>query len=295
MFRRAFIGIAKWGLVSLALVIFPIFARTQEPEFRWIDEQNNRVAWAKLRTAFRKELKPDAADATGSDTYRFKYLHRVGVLGDSALVIIGHRIEEHLKRNELGSEDFLAFNYDFATGTISKILNPEDGNPLAMFQWKLVNMAHLEPSAAPDVIFTYLTCWECEPEKMLSSFLYDSPTRKWQVRRWGNGKPYWWMTPMGLVLAEDVQDTDTTLSFDCQFGLKDFDGDGFDDVAIRCREVTEPARSKREVKDVTILYSLENGHFASAIVTDKQQRGKILSELCHAHPSTLCKGVANSN
>ncbi len=294
--RNYFVAAVTVGTVLLVtLTCFVHISAQSKDEFRWIDPQRDHALWAKVLLAFHDELKPDTPDPS-TLTYGYKYLKQVGVVGNSALVVVGYKTREHPKVDEMGAEYFSAFNYDLASGSISKVVDPENNQLLMMWRWKLVKLARFEPSVAPDVVFTYMTCWECEPEKMLSALHYDSAARQWQVRRWGDGKPQWWMTPVGLVVGVDVYGGSDTVSYDCLYGLLDLNQGGFDSVAIRCKEVREPTKNKRQVNDATILYSLKQGHFTGEIVTEKNQRVNILSELCKVNSGNkLCKGVTKTN
>jgi hypothetical protein len=195
-------------------------------------------------------------------------------------VIVGYRTREHPKREEKGAEYFRPFNYDIATRGVSTIESPEKYSSSYMWDWKLVKVAHFEPSVAPNVLFTYRTCWECESERMLSAFSYDSVLHRWKFRQWGSGKSPWWTTQIGIVVGADVHFWDDTVSHDCLWGVLDIDGDGLDDLAARCKEVHKPTKNKIKVDDSTILYGLKNGHFKGEAVTDKEQRRRIWDELC---------------
>jgi hypothetical protein len=251
--------------------------------------------WSKVQVALRDELKPDKADPN-TLTFGYKYLKRVGVWNNSALVVVGYRVRERPTRAEQGEEYFLAFNYDLVSGSLSKVINPEhaDVDGLYMWHWKFVKMARFEPSPVPDVVFTYLTCWECEEETMLAALRYDSATNMWQIRSWGNGKPEWWMTQVGLVVDTDVNFTGIS-SYGCLYGVADLSADGFDDVAIRCREVDEDDQKKVEVTDTTVLYSFKEGRFIGEVVTSEGQRLKIWSDLCRSSSKNkLCRDTGNS-
>jgi hypothetical protein len=261
-------------------------------EFRWIDRQTENALWSKVRLALRDELKPDTP-SPDTIAYAYKFVDKVGLLNNSALVIVGHKLKEHPERDQIGSEYSEAFNFELSSGSLSRVANPENGQPLSMWQWKFVNLARFEPSVAPDVVFRYRTCWECEPETILSALHYDPGKHQWQIRRWGNGKPLWWVTPVGLVFDEDVYGGDDTVSYDCMYGLLDLNKDGFDDLAMRCREVSEPIKNKTQISDSTILYSLKQGHFTGEVVTSGDQRSRIWSELCRVSAKKkLCNNVA---
>src|SRR5947207_163229 len=68
--------------------------------FRWIHPKSDPQQWERVLKVFGDELAPDEAKPGQSelDAYRYKYLQRVGVVGHSALVIVGHRPSEKLRR-----------------------------------------------------------------------------------------------------------------------------------------------------------------------------------------------------
>jgi hypothetical protein len=293
---------ARVGLTSLLAIPPLVFGTVDSKEsaptlgFRWIDAQQDGAVWNKVQAALRDELKPDKADPD-TLTLGYKYLKRVGVSNSSALVIVGYRVRERPTPAEQGEEYFLAFNYDLVSGSLSKVVNPEhaDVDGLYMWHWKFTRLARFESSPVPDVVFTYLSCWECEPEMILAALRYDSATRMWQIRRWGEGKPEWWMTRVGLVIDMDVNNGGDTVSYDCLYGFLNLKGDGFDNVAIRCKEVTENGQRKLHVADSTVLYSLKGDRFIGEIVATKDQRLKIWSHLCRSpSKSKLCRNVENS-
>jgi hypothetical protein len=253
--------------------------------------------WNKVRTALHDELKPERADPN-TLTFGYKYLARVGVWNNSALVIVGYRVREHPSPEEKGEEYFLAFSYDLASGLLSKIENPEhtDVDGLYMWHWKFAKLARFENSPVPDVVFTYLTCWECEEETILSALRYDLANHKWKIRNFGNGIPKWWMTRVGVVVGRDVNDGGDTISYDCLYRIFDAGDDGFGSIAMRCREITESLPGKTEVDDSTVLYTVHGNSFTGSIVWANDERSKIWSELCRTNPrSKLCRESASSN
>jgi hypothetical protein len=296
-FVRFFARVGLTSLLAIPPLAFGIVdskERAPSPGFRWIDAQHDGAVWSKVQAALRDELKPDKADPD-TLTFGYKYLMRVGVSNNSALVIVGYRVRQRPTPAEQGEEYFVAFNYDLVSGSLSKVINPEhtDVDGLYMWHWKFNRLARFESSPVPDVVFTYLSCWECEPEKILAALRYDSATRTWQIRPWGDGKPEWWMTRVGLVIDMDVS-ASATVSYDCLYGFLKLSGDRLDDVAIRCKEVTEDELRKFHVADSTVFYSLKGDEFIGEIVTTKDQRLKIWSDLCRiSSQNKLCGNAKN--
>ncbi len=279
------VRIVRQLVLLIAATYAPSGFGQSKPVLRWLDSQQDREMWTKVQRAFQTELLPDKPDLQ-QDTYGYKYLRRIGVFDNSALVIVGNRI----KRAETDGEYFTAFNYNPVSGARSRIIDPFDQKPLGMYRWKFIRFARFESSAAPDVVFSYLTCWECEPGELLTSLLYDSAAHQWRVRRWGNAKVRWWMGTGGLVMWTDILvGADEMVAFDCLYGFPDLDKDGYDDLAIRCREVNEPTPKKFVVADTTVVYSLKSGRFEGEIVTNKEERNRVWKELCKdASRNKLC-------
>jgi hypothetical protein len=61
--------------------------------FQWVYLSSNPELWHEVQSAFQDELTPDNASEgkDAADVYRYKYLQKIGVVANSAVVIIGHR------------------------------------------------------------------------------------------------------------------------------------------------------------------------------------------------------------
>jgi hypothetical protein len=70
------------------------------------------------------------------------------------------------------------------------------------------------------------------------------------------------------------------------YKFADFNGDGFDDLAIRCLAITEKGKI---LEDTTTLYTTRNGQPQVLAVTDHQQLANIRDKLCvDTKKSKLC-------
>jgi hypothetical protein len=151
-------------------------------------------------------------------------------------------------------------------------------------------LAKFGPAAVPDVTFTYLTCSECEPELMFASLYYDATKSAWQVRSWGDGKDLWWTLDDGLVVDFDNIRSGDTISFNCLHGVLDLKGTGFDDVVMRCKEVSYTDAGRAKINDSTVVYSLSDGQFKRRRVTDESEAVELTAKICRLNsPSMLCK------
>jgi hypothetical protein len=250
--------------------------------FRWITPKTDPQTWAAVQDSFRDELVPDDPHKE-APTYAYKYISHVALLDRVALVIVVYRTVRATK-GQWVEEYFTAFNFDVATGARSKIPDAE-----WMWNWNFVKLANFESSPTPDIVFTYLTCSECEPERMLSALYYDGTSEQWRLREWQNRKDVWWTTPTGLVVWQHVSGGNG-IAFDCLYAIKDLNGDRFDDIAIRCKEVSESEAGKIKANDAMVIYSVKQGKFTSKLISNWQERVDLTSDLCALKPAnSLCK------
>ena len=181
------VSTCKLGLMILTLAASSSARKIEniaEPSntFRWAHSGSDPRLWQQIRSAFRYELAPDEAKAGRDqlDVYRYKYLDRVGVLGYSALIILGRRPAKEINTENTWDEYASAFNFDLRTQQKSKIEHAE-----LMWKWKFQRLATFGPSRVPDVAFTYLSCTECEAALVFASLYYDPMKSAWRARSWG--------------------------------------------------------------------------------------------------------------
>ena len=286
---------AAWlGLLVMQCAPAPVHAAGQNvgsgaaQSLRWIYPSSDPRLWNRVRIAFRDELAPDEArpGADWRDLYEYKFLQKVGIVGQSALVIIGHQPAKEVSKDGAWDNFSSAYNFDLSTGQRRPI---EGGG--RMWQWKFRWLAHFGPTPVPDVTFTYLTCTECEPSEVFASFSHQAAAASgWQFRTWGYGKDPWWAAgPEGLVVGMDLIEGEGTLSFDCVYGLVPM-GNELQGLAVRCKEVDESETGRAKIEDVTLLYILSHGRFRGRMITDSREIAQLTREACRPHSeSTLCK------
>ena len=281
------LAVVFWVL-SVGVLAIPCECQVQAA-FKWTTKKSDPALWASASTALKKELAPDDQKAT--EPYlamKYKYISRIGVFGSSALVLIGERESE---KSTLGTF-YLAFNFDTTTG----VRQIGEG----WMEWRFARLAQFEPTAVPDVLFTYLTCTECEADKLLSSYYYNSALKGWDVRRWAESDEDWNRNMIlrrvkGLTIAGDVEPGGDEIAFNCVWGVKDYTQDGFDDVAVVCRSITEDHKRKRTMQVGTLLYSLRGGRFTGDYVSSPEEQQKIKTQLCTDHPSNvLCRAASTT-
>ena len=254
--------------------------------FRWVHENSDSQLWGQVLQAFRDELTPDQPTSGSSplDVYGYKYLQKVGIYNRALLVIVGHRPAKVATKDNAWDEYYSAFNLDLTTGRKTAIEHAG-----RMWQWKFVRLARFSPPA-PDVTFRYLTCTECEPDTMFSSFHYDEGKSSWQMRPWGNGKDLWWTASDGLVVELDIIGDGGPTFFDCVYGILSSQEAGFQNVAMRCKEFEETDSGESKVTDNTVLYSLSGGQFKMRLVTEAAEVADLTRQMCKPTvKSILCQ------
>jgi hypothetical protein len=214
---------------------------------------------------------------------QYKYIYKIGVFRTAALVIIGYRET----KDSPGYDYFSAYSYDLRDGSKWPIVTepprplgtyPEFGDVLWMFE--VNKLAHFERSPAPDVVFTYDSCSECEAEHFLASFEYV-PGKGWVARQWD--KAY------RLYLEGDPSPGDDLVSAHHLLKIKDWNDDGFDSLAVRRREVTQVSKRKQVVNDSTTIYTAENGTLVGHPITEPKEREEVNAGLCSDSKLSFCK------
>lgn len=264
----------------------PVVNQTADQgRFQWLDISGDSQVWNGVQAAFRQELKPD--DPRNAPPHyladQYKYVYKIGVFRTAALVIIGYR--ETI--NSSGYDYFDAYSYDLHDGSRRTIVT-EPPKPLSVYPqsdvlwlFEVVKLAQFDSSPTPDVVFTYSGCTECEADHFLASFEYDPVSRAWTARQWDKVN--------SLLLAYDPSPGDDVLSSGYLFKIKHRNGDGFDDVAVRRRVITQVAKRSRKTEDSITIYKAENGTLVGHPVTDPKEREEINGELCSGSNQSLCK------
>jgi len=248
-------------------------ARPSPTPFHWLDPRRDTALFERVKTAFAEELKPDDPEKVKPYVAQgYKWISRVGVFDTSALVLIGER-ETQTSRY---SDYFLAFNYDLKSGEKKPLTSFNQG----FTEWRFKKLIRFDSSKAPDIVFTYPSCTECEADYLLSSFRFDSSEAEWTVRTWGTqGREI-------LIGSDYSVGTDEDSKDDCLFKFADFNGDGLDDLAVRCVTIT---RQGKILEDTTTLYTFQNGQPQVLTVENRQQLDKIRDQLCvGVKKSKLC-------
>jgi hypothetical protein len=248
-------------------------ARPSSTAFHWLDPSKDATLFERITTAFTDELKPDDPEKVKPVVAQeYKWISRVGIFETSALVLIGER---ETRTSTYGSY-FVAFNYNLKNGEKTSITAPNKG----FMEWKFKKLIRFDSSRTPDIVFTHASCTECEADYFLSSFCLDLTDARWKVRTWGEKSTE-------ILIGSDYSvDAEENSKDECLFKFADFNGDGFDDLAVRCIAITEQGKI---LEDTMTIYTIQHGQPQVLTLKDRQQLATIRDQLCvDAKKSKLC-------
>ncbi|HEY1471991.1 MAG TPA: hypothetical protein VGF61_23325 [Candidatus Acidoferrum sp.] len=248
-------------------------AQPSSEAFHWLNSSKDATQFERITRAFTDELKPDDPEKVKPVVaHEYKWISRVGVFETSALVLIGERET----RTSSYGKYFVAFNYDLKSGEKTPLTSFNNG----FVEWKFKKLIRFDSSGTPDIVFTYSSCTECEADYLLSSFRLDSTESRWKVRTWSE------KSTEILIGSDYTVGTDEDSKADCLFRFADFNGDSFDDLAVRCLVITSEGKI---LEDTTTIYTIQHGQPQVLTVTDRQQLATIRAQLCiDAKKSKLC-------
>jgi hypothetical protein len=248
-------------------------------DFRWL-AAGDAALLTQVQAAFSDELKPEDYDPQSHrGAVAVKVIKRVGLRGNSALVVIG-------EKENLTSPYFVFRAFSFNLVTKSK--SPVRGEGIEWFwMWRVEKLGHLTSAEDTDIIFRSYTCMECESEEILASFHYAPNTGAWELLRWSTEDG------AGVMIGSHRQFGDDGIYYyDCLHAINDITGDGLDDVAVRCRERVDTGKPlKRVTRDETVLYTATKDAKIARMVIDKRSKyaPTIHDLLCRTKPSSpLC-------
>jgi len=246
-------------------------ATTISSDFHWLDSKKDAALFERIKADFTDELKPDDPEKVKPYVaLLYKKISRIGIFQSSAIVLIAERETPTYTYGDY----FRPFNYNLNT---SKKEPFEKG----FTRWRFNRFARFEPSKTSDIVFTYLSCTECEATYLLGSFHFDSTTGAWSTRKWGE-KDEAIMIGSDTVVGSEEGEYD----YQCLYKIADFDSDGFDDLAVRCLAVGE---QDKILEDTTNLYTIYQGEPKIVTVNDPKQVAALNATLCeNAKKSKLC-------
>ena len=218
------------GLALLFLSLFGGWSNTNAPT--WIEEKQDPTLWSYVRNVLKNDLEPE--DPKKTKPYvamRFKYVARVAQMEHVALVIIGMR-ETRTERRAL--DYFKAYTIDLQDGLTTAVADK------GFTQWRFLRWAQFERGRVADAVFRFQSCSECEATYLLASFWFDPAEKKWKLREWPEDGA-------NVVIGSDIQFGDEgDVATTCLYAVRDYTGDGRDDVATWCRMTGVTTRKTTE-------------------------------------------------
>jgi hypothetical protein len=235
-------------------------AQPSSTAFHWLNPSKDTTLFERIKTAFADELKPDDPEKVKPVVAQeYKWISRVGAFETSALVLIGERET----RTSTYGDYFQLFSYDLESGK-------KTPSGKGFMKWRFKKLVRFDSSKIPDIVFTYLSCTECEADFLLGSFRFDSTDATWKIRSWGEKDD-------AVLIGSDYSvGTEEDSKDDCLFKFADFNGDGLDDLAVRCLVITEQGKI---LEDTTTIYTIEHGQPQVLTVKDRQQLATIRDQL----------------
>jgi len=244
--------------------------RSSSTAFRWLNASKDAVLYERIKAAFAEELKPDDPEKVKPVVAElYKKISRIGVFETSALVLIAER---ETSTSTCGNY-FQVFNYDLKSG---KKTPSEKG----FMKWRFNKLVRFDSSKIPDIVFTYPSCTECEADFLLGSFRFDWTDGTWKIRSWGEKDD-------AILIGSDYSvGTEEDSKDDCLFKFADFNGDGFDDLAVRCLVITEQGKI---LGDTATIYTVQHGQPQILAVKEPRQLATVRDKLCtDVKKSRLC-------
>jgi hypothetical protein len=269
------------SLISALLSVNSVNATGQKSDFRWLNAKADSGVLEGIETAFSSELAPDHDPQSRTLRMTVKFIERVGLRGNSALVILG---EKESKTDPFTA--FRAFSFDLQTKAKSPI---RSAGMEWFWMWRVEKVTHLTSADDTDIVFQFLNCTECEWQRLLAAMHYTVKTGTWELREWSKEDG------AGLMIGSDIQyGDDGYYYYDCLHAIADVTGDGLDDVAIRCRERVRPDPEKPLKwvrRDETLLYTARDGKLARTVIANTSEYATVVRKtLCATKPSSpLCQ------
>jgi hypothetical protein len=242
-------------------------------DFRWLDPHKDATLFDRIKSAFADELKPDDPEKVKPVVAQlYKRITRIGLIQSSALVLIAERDTPTYTYGDY----FQPFNYEINTGKKEPL---EKG----FMRWRFRRFAHFSTPETPDIVFTYLSCTECEATYLLGSFRFDTERRVWETRTWSSKEG-----DDAIMIGSDtvVGSEEGEYDYQCLFKIADFNGDGLDDIAVRCKAIGE---KEKVIEDTTLLYSVQHDKPVIATLTEPERIAALTAKLCDGtRKSRIC-------
>jgi hypothetical protein len=183
-------------------------------------------------------------------------------------VIIGNRNDP-----KVAAFDFFdVYSFDLRTASAKKIVADTP-----FYLLRFIALAHFETGKAPDLIFEYKDCVECEPVTLLAAV--GLAKNGWSLRNWdmsGNS--------LGLGGTQDPEG-DIVDRIEHAYRIGDLDHTGKDQIAvwIRSRAVAAEDPAKVYSQSIsTVVYRLSNETLHGDEILEPSRTIKVYTWICSA-------------
>jgi hypothetical protein len=188
---------------------------------RWMDEKKYPDLWAVTREVLREELAPD--DLRNLPEHQaamhYKYVARIMQVDEYALAIIGEAMNQSISRD---ADYFKAYSIDLKSKQKGKV------GDKGFVVWKFEKWAYFDHSPIPDTVFRFDSCEGCEATNYLASFQFDQGSHGWKMRDWPD-------VHSNVLIGDEWIGDDDTYTTACLYAIRDFNNDGYSDIATYCR------------------------------------------------------------
>jgi hypothetical protein len=247
----------------------------EQEQFRVVDRRKaGPETLVYVRSLLTNDLAPEDPEKTKPYVaMRFKYVARVARVEHVALVILGMR---EIQSDRPERDYFKAYSVDLKAGLTTAVADT------GFRQWRFLRWARFERGRVPDAVFRFHSCAECEATYLLASFWLDAGAKRWKLREWP-------VDGANILIGSDIQfgaeggdDVTTT----CLYAVRDYTGEGRDDVAAWCRLTGVTTMSVRET---LFLYTVSMAG-PKRIEPVGKDADRIKRDLCrHDNANALCR------
>jgi len=238
----------------------------------WVGEKQDLRLWSYVRSVLKNDLAAEDPEKTKPYVaMRFKYVARVAQVEHVVLVIVGMR-EKRNDRPEL--DYFKAYNVDLNGGLTTAVADT------GFNQWHSLRWAQIEHGRVADAVFRFQSCSECEATYLLASFWFDPGAKRWKLREWPEDGAY-------VVIGSDIQFGDEgDFATTCLYAVRDYTGDGRDDVTTWCRLT---GLTTKKISETLFLYTVSEVG-PKRIEPVGKDAVRIKRDLCrHNNANPLCR------
>lgn len=252
--------------------VFVLQSRVLADDFSWIEETQDKSLWATVRNGLAAELAPDDLDKNvGYLPNLYRRIDRIGRYQDACFVVIAKKQTQSTDDLELTYE---AYNYNLKSHKKEKMAD-------LGLELKFYGSARFASNPIKDLLFSFVTCHECESMTLLIPFQFDAKMGKWRGRSWVKGRSHL------IVLASENQFMDQGVArFDTLSDIRDLTNDGFDDVLDWSR--WSLADNGVPLSNRTLLYTVQKGREKIINIVAPDDLNRLHRHLCADTKNPLC-------